>query len=667
MASMQPSNIPLRRSADVADMDVDEQPNGTHMNGATNGHGESKRRETITSRQGSEVCVVGAGPGGLMLTVLLARFGINVEIIDERVDQTSAGRADGLQPKTIETLRQLRLADGLLQKGAKIYDICFWEATPKRSLRRVGRETHYPAQVVDLLDDYILLVHQGMVEDAFIQDLRKRGIEVKRSHHFDTLTHQSDDSGLLEVQCTVGPTKEKQTTLSQFVVGCDGARSKVRRCIPDTYSVGKSHESMWGVLDGELITDFPDLWSKSVVYSEEHGSILVIPRERDMTRFYIEIKAGPENVEMGELGQEFVMHRARQILSPYSVDWRTVEWFGNYQVRQRIANRFADPQLKTFIAGDASHTHSPKAAQGMNTSMHDTWNLAWKLNLTIRGLAQPNLLESYEQERRKIAHDLINFDFGHANQIASGDAKALAENFRTNVRFISGIGVEYDPNVLNRAETWQGELRPGCLPPPGKVTRYIDANPVDMQLDIPTLGQFKVYFFVPDIYQSFNFLDMFCTELSRSSSLFTQLSRAAAKSYDEKPRTPAADEIYYRSERYTSVSHLMTFALITSTPKEDIEIAGLPALFARSPWTFYLDDVPHLDTHKDSCTHKWVGNVKYDEAVIVNVRPDGYVGSISSWSTLTGGSTGLDAARWLNAYYGGFLKVPEAAAAQEKR
>ncbi|KAH9889597.1 FAD binding domain-containing protein [Xylariomycetidae sp. FL2044] len=624
-----------------------------------NGNGNGKRRETATSRHTSEVCVVGAGPAGLMMAVLLARFGINVEVLDERADQTSAGRADGLQPKTIETLRQLRLADTLLTKGARIYDICFWESTAKTPLKRTGREIHYPAAVVDLLDDYILLAHQGMVENVFIDDLRKRGVEVKRSHRFETFKHQEDDTGLLEILSNLGDTAEKDTSLSKYIVGCDGVRSKVRGCIPDSAPVGRSHESVWGVLDGEIVTNFPDLWSKTVVYHEEHGSILIVPRERNMTRFYIEIKAGTTIPSRSrELGQELVMQQAKKILDPYSVEWRSVEWFGNYQTGQRIANKFADPQLKAFIAGDASHTHSPKAAQGMNTSMHDSWNLAWKLNLAVRGLAKPALLESYELERRKIAHDLIHFDYEHANQISAGDAEALAENFRVNVRFISGIGVQYDRNILNLpSKREKGEVKEGCLVPPAKVTRYIDANPVDIQLDIPVLGQFRVYFFVPDIHESLAFLQAFCDELLKPDSLVAQVSLAAAASYKEKPRTPAPEDVYVRPERYLRVSQLMTFALVTTTDKSSIEIEDLPPLFARSAWTFYLDDVPHLDTRRTSCTRKWVGDLHNGEIALINMRPDGYVGSISRWNSLNE-KAGVDAAQWFNGYYGGFLQTP---------
>lgn len=439
-----------------------------------------------------------------------------------------------------------------------------------------------------------------------------------------------------------------------------------------------SQSAVWGVLDGELITDFPDIWSKTLVYSQEHGSILIIPRERNMTRFYIELKSGPKG-DKRELGQEFVMQRAKEIMAPFQVDWKYIEWFGRYQIGQRVASRFCDAHQRAFLAGDASHTHSPKSAQGMNTSMHDSWNLGWKINFAVRGLAKPALLESYEAERRKIALDLVNFDYEHANQIAGGDAVALAENFKTNVRFISGIGAEYGENAMNMPESpaWvMGEAKPGCLLPPAKVTRYIDSNPVDVQLDIPMLGQFRIYLLMWDVHQSRIFLETFCQAIATAESLVNQLSAAASVSYAKQPRLPAPEDLYLRPERYTAVSHLFTFGLISmvfssplsvctrtdqrtaTMPKSEIEVSDLPALLQDSRWTFYLDNVPEQDTRGSLCTNKWLGSLDPGEVAIVNVRPDGYVGSIGRWDTNVDDS-GEEAARWLDSYYDRFLQVPK--------
>ncbi|KAF3020152.1 hypothetical protein E8E14_009179 [Neopestalotiopsis sp. 37M] len=598
----------------------------------------------------TDVCIVGAGPSGLMLATVLTRFGIHTEILDERPDQTAVGRADGIQPKTIETFRMLGVADELMRLGIKIFDICIW-----RDGKRIGREVHYPDSIVDLLEPYILIGHQGMIEKAFLDDLHQRGVEVKRSHRFSSCqVSESQSSYPVEVHSKFNVTQEEKILRANYVVGCDGAHSAVRNMIFDSPRTAGS--SIWGVLDGELDTNFPDIWSKSVIFSEEHGSILIIPRERNMTRFYIEMK---ETASSKDLGQEYVMQRARDILSPYKVEWKNVEWFGKYQVAQKVASKFMDPTQRIFIGGDASHSHSPKAAQGMNTSVHDTWNLGWKLNLAVRGLAKPVLLQTYEEERKKIGQDLIDFDYEHANQIAGGDAAALAENFKTNIRFICGVGAEYGFNVLNNMakETIRGTARPGCTLTPTKATRYYDANPVDVHLDIPILGQFRIYTFVKDVTASAEktFLDAFSKALLDSASFISQISAAAARSYKDMSRKTSNEEVYTRPERYTAVSELITYALITSTDKSLFEISELPAIFSQSPWTVYLDDVPQLDTKGQTCTQKWLGELGSGEIGVMVVRPDGYVGTIHMFDAQ---AEGKQAAQVLDGYFNGFLQLP---------
>ncbi|ROV92458.1 hypothetical protein VSDG_06653 [Cytospora chrysosperma] len=674
-----------------------------------------------------DVCIVGAGPAGLMLGLILARLGITPLILDERADQTPAGRADGLQPKTIETLRMLNLADELLHQAVRVYDISLWHSPASKTidddgtpgdpdepvqLRRVGREVHYPAFIVDLIEPFVLIGHQGMVEKVFVEDLAKRGVSVKRCHLFDGLTVKED--GNMEVQTRFNVTRELRTFETSFVVGCDGAHSRVRKMIIPSDRGARddpSEMSVWGVLDGEVDTNFPDIWTKTVIFSERFGSILILPRERDMTRLYIEMRPDA-NIHAANsnpaLVQAAIMSRAAQILLPYRIRWKSIEWFGQYRVSQRVAPTFAsslptptsatrqqtptpstintntnttretndDMSPRIFIAGDAAHTHSPKAAQGMNTALHDSWNLAWKLNLAVRGLARPSiLLGSYSSERQKIARDLIAFDLEHANEMSRGDPATLAGNFRRNVRFISGVGCEYATNELNReAEGFAGGgdeaaalgslgARPGCTLPPGKVSRYIDANPVDVQLDMPVLGQFRVYFFVPDILSSpmASFLMSLCDAIAEPESLMSRLSAAASKSYLERPRVPSAEDLYIRPERYTAASQLFAFALITSTSKHLFEIAHLPPILSRSPWTIYLDDVPDLDTRGSTCTEKYLGSRLEDEVAVMTVRPDGYVGSLRKWRMTddsNGEAAGLEAARWLDNYYDGFLQVP---------
>jgi phenol 2-monooxygenase (NADPH) len=293
------------------------------------------------------------------------RFGIRTRIIDNRPDQTSTGRADGIQPKTIETLKQMRLAEPLLRKGVRIYDIAFWvgaagtavrasltfaqKSTTDKQLHRTGREVHYPP-IVDLLDPYILLVHQGMVEKIFIDDLQERGVEVVRSTAFTGFEYTPEKVRPLQVVCKQDVDQHRKTYGTRYIVGCDGAHSMVRKSIPDSIPMGASSDAVWGVLDGVLSTNFPDIWSKVVVHSDELGSILMIPRERNMTRLYIELKPGSQESNMKEEHtQDFVQQRAQQIMYPYRVEWKTVGmsvnlyrsalWLTSCRVVRAIPNR----------------------------------------------------------------------------------------------------------------------------------------------------------------------------------------------------------------------------------------------------------------------------------------------------------------------------------------
>ncbi|CAD0019520.1 unnamed protein product [Aureobasidium pullulans] len=540
-----------------------------------------------------DVVVVGAGPAGLMLAANLVRFGIKTTVLDDRADKTSTGRADGLQPKSIETLKQMRLADSLLQRGVRIHDICFW--------------------------------------------------------------YRNHGSGIaLDVFSRSSMTGKERLWQTKYLVGCDGAHSQVRKSIPEIKAEGSSSEAIWGVLDGVIETDFPDLWSKVVVYSEEAGNVLCIPRERNMTRLYIELR--PESdapMDKARANQEFVMERARQIMAPYSLSWKSVEWFGIYQIGQRVANRFTDEARRVFIAGDASHTHSPKAAQGMNTSMHDSFNLAWKLNLAVRGLAKPCLMETYEHERRKIAQDLINFDYEHANAFHDGDAKALARNFLTNVRFISGVGAEYGSNALNWTSEPSRGAKPGCLLPPARLTRYLDANPVDAQLDIPILGQFRTYFICKDVHRSKDFMESVCAHLSSQRSVLGRATTALEASYKDQAPAATESDSHIQPQRYVTASRVSTFCLITSTSKANFEIADLPPVLQASKWTVYLDDVPSQDTRGQHCIDKWVGQVADDEVALLVVRPDGYVGAAKLWPSSE--QSAAETSTWLDDYFGSFL------------
>lgn len=130
------------------------------------------------------------------------------------------------------------------------------------------------------------------------------------------------------------------------------------------------------------------------------GSLIIIPREGDqLVRFYTEL---PGTAAAADLRLEDLQARVRLILRPYEFEVAGTAWWSAYAVGQRCAERFAEAQ-RVFLTGDAGHTHSPKAGQGMNVSLQDGYNLGWKLAAVLRGRAAPALLGTYVAEREKTA------------------------------------------------------------------------------------------------------------------------------------------------------------------------------------------------------------------------------------------------------------------------
>ncbi len=213
---------------------------------------------------------------------------------------------------------------------------------------------------------------------------------------------------------------ERVTVRARYVVGCDGARSTVRTSMGLALH-GDSANRAWGVMDVLAVTDFPDIRLKSAIHSATEGNLLVIPREGGyLVRLYVELDelAEGERVDRDAITADQLVAAARRILHPYTLEAHEIAWWSVYEIGQRLCDRFDDVSADeidrrtphVFIAGDACHTHSPKAGQGMNVSMRDAFNLGWKLAAVVRGEATPALLHTYSTERHAVAKELIDFD-----------------------------------------------------------------------------------------------------------------------------------------------------------------------------------------------------------------------------------------------------------------
>ena len=239
---------------------------------------------------------------------------------------------------------------------------------------------------------------------------------------------------------------EIETVKARYVVGCDGARSAVRKSLGYTLH-GDSANHAWGVMDVLAVTDFPDVRCKTLIQSAKDGSIVIIPREGGyLFRLYIELDkldAG-ERVSNRNITADDLIATARRIFNPYSLDVKEIAWWSVYEIGQRLCDKFDDvAESNSDAAALRLHRRrclphpQPEGGPGMNVSMQDGFNLGWKLAAVLRKRCAPHLLKSYSAERQVIAKELIDFDREWAQVISSSTAA-------------NGNGKAFDPDLTQR-------------------------------------------------------------------------------------------------------------------------------------------------------------------------------------------------------------------------
>ncbi|KAL1955463.1 hypothetical protein VTO42DRAFT_8557 [Malbranchea cinnamomea] len=614
-----------------------------------------------------DIVIVGAGPVGLLLSLCLSRWGYKVKHVDSRHVPTTTGRADGIQPRSLEILRNLGLKRQLMAyEPAKVYDVAFWDPLPGgKGIHRTSNWAVCPP-FIDSRYPFTTLVHQGKIERVFLAEIEKAGTVVERPCTVIAFKNDGKDPQFpVEVKIRNFDTNVEQTVRSRYLFGGEGAKSPIRQQL----GIGIQHKDpiqhVWGVMDGVVRTNFPDIKTKCTIHSD-HGSIMVIPREDNMVRLYVQISSStdPDWNPRKTATAEEVQRAAQKILQPYYVTWDRVEWYSVYPIGQGIAERYTLDQ-RVFIGGDACHTHSPKAGQGMNTAFHDALNLAWKIHLVESGFAARSLLETYESERKLVAEDLLNFDAKYAALFSTRQPTAeeytsvdshtdpgkneneFVKVFKAAREFTCGYGVAYPPNVLNWDSSHPAKsplfnlegtkLVPGRHFPPSNVTRLADANVVHLEQEVPVNGSFRIYIFAGNPQKTKNAVRDFSTYLLAEKSFYSLYSDVKDASY---------------FERHNPHSRFFTLLVIYATHKNNIEIATLPKLLQAYSHHIYADDQPDIRVpNAKASAHEKLGFDPENGGVVV-VRPDGHVACTLK---LVEGSGTVDA---LEEYFGSFTQKP---------
>lgn len=215
-----------------------------------------------------------------MLSTCLARWGYRIRHIDNRPEPTVTGRADGIQPRSLDLLRNMGLKPAIMaHKPARVYEVAFWDPDQSSGIVRTGTWASCP-DFIDARYPFTTLLHQGFIERAFISDLESNGVQIQRpwtikGFHSDE-AEDAEYPVQVELESVDGSAIE--VLRSKYLFSGEGARSFVR----DELKIGIQHKDpiahVWGVMDGVVVTDFPDIEVRSVASRLLEPLILIFSR-----------------------------------------------------------------------------------------------------------------------------------------------------------------------------------------------------------------------------------------------------------------------------------------------------------------------------------------------------------------------------------------------------
>ncbi|MDB5819507.1 MAG: Phenol hydroxylase-like dimerization, partial [Rhizobacter sp.] len=371
---------------------------------------------------------------------------------------------------------------------------------------------------------------------------------------------------------------------------------------------------------------------KAAIQSAGAGSMLIIPREGGyLVRMYIELDSlgSSERVADRHVTIEQLIEAARRILHPWRLDVKEVAWWSAYEIGQRVSDSFddvADDERgvrvpRVFIAGDACHTHSPKAGQGMNVSMADAFNLGWKLASVLLGRADPTLLHTYSAERRAKAQELIDFDRDMARLFsakpraghAEADPATFQQYFAKHGRYTAGVQTRYDMSVIVGASTHQSlaqGFEVGKRFHSAPVVRAADARPLQLGHVMKADGRWRLVAF-----------EGRCDDAGGSADV-----RALCNFLSTAPDSPVA--------RYTpagaDIDSVIDVRMVSQLAHRAIDLSSLPALLRPRKGRYGL-----VDHEKVFCADLRAGQdvfdlrgIDRDQGCLVVVRPDQYVAGV---------------------------------------
>lgn len=332
----------------------------------------------------TDVLIAGAGPVGLFLANECARRGLRWRLIETRSSQSVHSKALAIFPRTLEIFDMAGVVAPFLEKANRVTSVAI--ITHGRALAQMRfepGESPYP---------FVAMVPQDVTEKLLAEELRRKGGNVE---YETTFVGSEQQNGCVNV--SADHKGEGIKLRASFVIGCDGARSAVRRGLKLPLEGGEYNDSFM-LADIETNETLPA--NQLQLCPSEFGPVAIFPMSATRRRVVATIEQPEGDAPTLDLVRKILAQRA-----PSGIEARALHWSSYFRIHHRHA-----PQLRVgriFIAGDAAHIHSPFGGQGMNTGLHDAWNLVWKLDLFLRGRGNERLLDSYSAERLPVIKNVI--------------------------------------------------------------------------------------------------------------------------------------------------------------------------------------------------------------------------------------------------------------------
>ncbi len=579
-----------------------------------------------------DVLIVGTGPAGMLTAAQLSQFpGITTRIVERRDGRLAIGQADGIQARSVETFQAFGFAERIIAEAYRITEMAFWKPDP-RNPANIVRAARTLDDAHGISEFPHLIVNQARVLDYFAEFMANAPTRMVPDYGYE---FRSLEVGEGEYPVTVtlvhtsGPDEGRERVVrAKYVVGADGARSKVRESIGCTLA-GDQANHAWGVMDVLANTDFPDIRLKCAIQSHDGGSILLIPREGGhLFRMYVDLGEVPadDHGAVRKTTIEQIIAKANAIVHPYTVDVRNVAWHSVYEVGHRLTDRFDDVHPedmgtrtpRVFITGDACHTHSAKAGQGMNVSMQDGFNIGWKLGHVLEGRSPESLLSTYSAERQVIAKNLIDFDKEWSTLMAKkpeefASPSELEDFYVSTAEFPAGFMTQYTPSMLVGSPAHQGLATGFTIGKRFKsapVVRVCDTNPLHLGHQAKADGRWRIYVFAD------------------AATPVTGMEHAASPAADlagwlaNAPDSPLA-----ATPEGADADAWFDVKVIYQQDHTNIDINEVPAVFKPEVGPFkltYLENVYGTDPAADIFELRGIDR----GGAVVVVRPDQYVANV---------------------------------------